>query len=224
MKTILLLEDDKNLNHGIMLKLQKEGYRVLSAFGRSEAEEIFDSQEVDLIISDITLEDGNGLEFCADVRKKSSVYIIFLTAMDTELDMVNAYDIGADDYITKPFSLMVLVSKVHAFMRRIEGKEKVKISSGDISILYSEMKASRTGEPLSLSKKELQLLAYLMENSRQIVSKDQILQSVWDIDGQFVDENTVPVNISRLRGKVGNEYIQNVRGMGYIWTKESIKE
>lgn len=224
MKTILLLEDDKNLNHGIMLKLQKEGYRVFSAFGRSEAEEIFDSQEVDLIISDITLDDGNGLEFCADVRKKSSVYMMFLTAMDTELDMVNAYDIGADDYITKPFSLMVLVSKVHAFMRRIEGKEKAKISSGDISISFMDMKAYQNGEPLSVSKKELQLLVYLMENARQIVSKEQILQNVWDIDGQFVDENTVPVNISRLRGKVGNEYIQNVRGMGYIWTKESIKE
>lgn len=224
MKTILLLEDDKNLNHGIMLKLQKEGYRVLSAFGRSEAEAIFDSQEVDLVISDITLEDGNGLEFCADIRKKSNVYIIFLTAMDTELDMVNAYDIGADDYITKPFSLMVLVSKVHAFMRRIEGKEKVKISSGDISISFTEMKAYQKGEPLPVSKKELQLLVYLLENARQIVSKDQILQNVWDIDGQFVDENTVPVNISRLRGKVGNDYIQNVRGMGYIWTKESIKE
>ncbi len=224
MKTILLLEDDKNLNHGIMLKLQKEGYRVLSASGRTEAEAIFESQDVDLIISDITLEDGNGLEFCAGVREKSSVYIIFLTAMDTELDMVNAYDIGADDYITKPFSLMVLVSKVHAFMRRVEGTQKMKISSGEISILLKEMKAYRNGELLPVSKKELQLLVYLMENARQIVSKDQILQNVWDLDGQFVDENTVPVNISRLRGKVGNEYIQNVRGMGYIWTKESIKE
>lgn len=224
MKTILLLEDDKNLNRGITLKLQKEGYEVFSASGVSEAKKLFENHNVDLIISDITLEDGDGLDFCTQVRKKSKVYIIFLTALDTELDMVNAYDIGADDYITKPFSLMVLVSKVHACMRRVDTSQRTRLSSGDIMVSYSEMKAYKNMEPMTLSKKELQLLVYLMENARQIVSKDQILERVWDVDGQFVDDNTVPVNISRLRSKVGNNYIQNVRGMGYIWTEESIKE
>lgn len=228
MKTILLLEDDKNLNRGVALKLQKEGYHVLSAYTVGEAEELFASNAVELIISDITLEDGSGLEFCAGIRKKSDVYIIFLTALDSEIDTVHAYDIGADDYVTKPFSLMVLVSKVHALMRRIEGREKNRIFSGNIEVSYREMKAYRRDtngvEPLSLSKTELQLLVFLMENGRQIVSKEQILAHVWDVAGQFVDDNTVPVNISRLKSKIGNEYIQNVRGMGYIWTKESIRE
>lgn len=111
----MLLEDDENLNRGIALKLQKEGYQVFSAFQISEAEKLFDENRIDLVISDITLPDGNGLEFCRKIRNKSKVFVLFLTAMDSEIDMVNGYDAGADDYITKPFSLMVLVSKVHIY-------------------------------------------------------------------------------------------------------------
>lgn len=224
MKSILLLEDNRNLNSGITLKLRKEGYQVFSAYGVDDARKLFFENKIDLVISDIMLEDGNGLEFCAEIRKSSDVYILFLTAMDTEIDMVTAYDIGADDYITKPFSLMVLVSKVHAVMRRVDGTEKRTIHSGDISVSYAEMKAYKNGQMLNLSKKELQLLVYLMENAKQIVSKEQILEQIWDVDGQFVDENTVPVNISRLRSKVGNDQIQTVRGIGYIWVRESIRE
>ena len=115
MQKILLLEDDRNLNRGISLKLEKEGYQVFSAFS---AKELFDAAGPDLIISDVNLPDKSGLDFCREIRKKSQVYLIFLTALDSEVDMVNAYDLGADDYITKPFSLLVLVSKVHALMRR----------------------------------------------------------------------------------------------------------
>ena len=212
----MLLEDDENLNRGIALKLQKEGYQVFSAFQISEAEKLFDENRIDLVISDITLPDGNGLEFCRKIRNKSKVFVLFLTAMDSEIDMVNGYDAGADDYITKPFSLMVLVSKVQAFMRRME------------EVNYGEMRALKRNAdgvtPLTLSKKELQIMIYFMENARQILSKEQILEYVWDVDGQFVDDNTVPVNISRLKGKIGNDYIQNVRGMGYIWTEESVQE
>ena len=143
--------------------------------------------------------------------------------------MVNGYDIGADDYITKPFNLMVLVAKVHAFMRRSVQTPKNRIRSGNIVVSYTEMKACRileqgTDISLILSKREFQLLVFFMENARQILSKEQILEHVWDIDGQFVDENTVPVTISRLKGKLGESYIQNVRGIGYIWTEESFKE
>lgn len=227
MKKILLLEDDRNLNRGISLKLEKEGYEVTSAFSVKEAEVLFGVIKPDLIISDVNLPDKSGLDFCRDIRKKSDVYLIFLTALDTEIDMVNAYDIGADDYITKPFSLMVLVSKVHAVMRRAgQGREasKTVICSGELSVSYLEMRAYRGEEALSLSKKELQLLLYFMENPEQILSKEQILEHVWDVDGQFVDDNTVPVNVSRLKKKIGEGYIQNVRGMGYIWIKESVKE
>lgn len=225
MNTILLLEDDQNLNRGISLKLSREGYNVLSAFTVTEARQFFDSRHPDLIISDITLPDGSGLDFCAEIRRKSNVFILFLTAMDSEIDMVNGYDIGADDYITKPFSLMILVSKVHAFMRRASSTPKTELRSGNIIVSCTEMKAYRSPslEEIPLSRKELQLLLYFMENPRQVLSKEQILEHVWDMDGQFVDDNTVPVNISRLKSKLGESYIQNVRGIGYIWTEESFR-
>lgn len=224
MKTILLLEDDRNLNRGIALRLEKEGFRVLRAFGVKEARELFDSNEIHLIISDIILEDGNGMDFCHEIRKKSEVYIIFLTALDQETDIVSGYDIGADDYITKPFSLMVLISKVHALMKRVTPSAVTVMKSGDITVNPQEMKAWKKEQLLILSKKELQLLLFFMKNPRQILSKEQILEAVWGMDGQFVDDNTVPVNISRLRGKLETGMIQNVRGMGYIWTSDVIKE
>lgn len=223
MKTILLLEDDKNLNRGITMRLEKEGYHVISAFGETEAEWLFAKNEVDLVISDITLEDGNGIEFCQKIRKKSGVYLIFLTALDQEIDIVSGYDVGADDYITKPFSLMVLVSKVHALMRRVEHSSPLCLTSGGIRVSAAEMKAWKGEELLALSKKELQLLLFFLEHPRQVLSREQILDGVWDVDGQFVDDNTVPVNISRLRNKLDCEAIHNVRGIGYIWTENVIK-
>lgn len=223
-KTILLLEDDENLNRGITMRLEKEGYRVLSAFGASQAEELFEQNKIQLIISDITLNEGNGIDFCHKIREKSSAYLIFLTALDQEIDIVNGYDVGADDYITKPFSLMVLVSKVHALMKRVEVKQISYLLCSDIRVSLREMKAWKGQELLLLSKKEMQLLIFFLENPRQIFSREQIAEAIWDIDGQFVDDNTVPVNISRLRRRLENDAIQNVRGMGYIWTKEVIKE
>lgn len=220
MPKILLLEDDSNLNRGITLKLTKEGYEVLSAAGVAEAEALFRENDVGLIISDITMQDGNGMEFCRNIRENSDVYIIFLTALDSELDIVNGYDAGADDYITKPFSLMILISKVNALMRRI-GRAQVGgrvMASGEFTVNCQVMKAYKRGVEIALSKKELQLLVYLWENAGQIVSREKILEHIWDADGQFVDDNTVTVNISRLKGKLGTEEISNVRGLGYIWT------
>ena len=143
MAKILLLEDDTSLNRGISLKLEKEGYEVLSAAGVSRAEEMFRENEVALIISDITMEDGDGLEFCRNIRRTSDVHLIFLTALDQEVDIVNGYDAGADDYITKPFSLMVLISKVNALMRRI-GQDQEEhgqiLVSGSIRVQCREMR------------------------------------------------------------------------------------
>nr|WP_264296094.1 MULTISPECIES: response regulator transcription factor [unclassified Lactonifactor] len=218
------MEDDKNLNRGITMRLEKEGYHVLSAFGVSQAEELMEQNMVQLIISDITLEDGNGIDFCCRLRKTSGVHLIFLTALDQEMDIVNGYDAGADDYMTKPFSLMVLVSKVHALMKRVEVTETAYLNSGDIRVSLQKMKAWRGQKQIPLSKKEMQLLIFFLENPKQILSREQIAEAVWDVDGQFVDDNTVPVNISRLKGKLEDDGIQNVRGMGYIWTKEVIKE
>lgn len=241
MANILLLEDDESLNRGISLKLQKEGYQVFGAYGVTEAKQIFQDQKIDLIISDITMNDGNGLEFARKIRNMSDVHFIFLTALDQEVDIVNGYDVGADDYITKPFSLMVLISKVNALMRRIEGmsgedrERETELCSGDLRMLCAQMKVYHGQEEINLSKKELQLLHYFLEHPGQIISKEQILEAVWDLDGQFVDDNTVPVTISRLKKRLterverskemeqeatGAEYIKNVRGLGYLWTME----
>ena len=232
MKRILLLEDDRALNRGISLKLEKEGYEVLSAFSVKEAEEQFQKGKLDLIISDITLPDGNGMDFCREVRKRSDVYIIFLTALDQEVDIVNGYDCGADDYITKPFSLLVLISKVNACMRRTEKQSgqiliskspEIKICkgfliSGDLEVHCHTMQVYRNRDAIVLSKKEIQLLICLMEHAGTVLTKEQILERVWDKDGQFVDDNTVTVNISRLKNKLDTNAIENIRGLGYIWT------
>ena len=218
MKRILLLEDDRALNRGISLKLEKEGYEVLSAFSVKEAEEQFQKGKLDLIISDITLPDGNGMDFCREVRKRSDVYIIFLTALDQEVDIVNGYDCGADDYITKPFSLLVLISKVNACMRRTEKQSGQILISGDLEVHCHTMQVYRTTYAIVLIKKESQLLICLMEHAGTVLTKEQILERVWDKDGQFVDDNTVTVNISRLKNKLDTNAIENIRGLGYIWT------
>lgn len=218
MKRILLLEDDRALNRGISLKLEKEGYEVLSAFSVKEAEEQFQKGKLDLIISDITLPDGNGMDFCREVRKRSDVYIIFLTALDQEVDIVNGYDCGADDYITKPFSLLVLISKVNACMRRTEKQSGQILISGDLEVHCHTMQVYRNRDAIVLSKKEIQFLICLMEHAGTVLTKEQILERVWDKDGQFVDDNTVTVNISRLKNKLDTNAIENIRGLGYIWT------
>lgn len=223
MAKILLLEDDESLRRGIGLKLEKEGYEVLSADGVFEAERLFEENDVALIISDITVGDGNGLEFCRAIREKSRVYIIFLTALDQEVDIVNGYDAGADDYVTKPFSLLVLISKVNALMRRMDQNEAegTEFVSGALKVCCPAMRVYREGQEILLSRMEHKLLLYFLENSEQIISKEQILSAVWDVDGQFVDDNTVPVTISRLKKKLAGEktyeYIRNVRGLGYVW-------
>lgn len=220
MKSILLLEDDENLNRGISLKLGKEGYRVFSSCTISEAESIFRKATIDLVISDITLPDGSGLDFGNMVREKSNAILIYLTAMDQEIDIVNGYDTGADDYITKPFSVNILTAKVNAFMRRLGNHEQGIYVSGDLEVFVHEMQVKKAGTPVILSKTELQLLIFLLENAGRILSRESILEKVWGMDGQFVDDNTVAVNISRLKSKLGTDCIKNVRGLGYLWTEK----
>jgi len=218
MKKILLLEDDKNLNRGITLKLTKEGYQVFSAYTMQEAESIFEQESIDLVISDILLPDGSGLKFGKKVRSKSNSILIYLTSMDQEIDVINGYDTGADDYITKPFSVNILISKVNAFMRRINKEEEEGLLiSGDIEVCLKNMQVKKAGSLVPLSKTELQLFIYLLENAGRILSKENILDRIWGIDGQFVDDNIVAVNISRLKNKLGTDCITNVRGLGYIW-------
>ncbi|MGX4600363.1 response regulator transcription factor [Faecalimicrobium sp. JNUCC 81] len=231
MKNILLLEDDESLNSGISFMLKREGHNVFSAFNIGQANEFFYKNDINLIISDINLPDGDGLLFCEEVRKTSDVFIIFLTALDEEVNIVNGYNVGGDDYITKPFSLIVLISKVNAFMKRVSKEEysfKYMVSK-DITFYLEDLKLIKNNEEITLTKNEYKLLKYMMENSKQILTKDQLLDCIWECDGQFVHDNAVAVNIKRLREKVEDDikdpiYIKNVRGVGYIWAEGCVKK
>lgn len=228
MNNILLVEDDESLNRGISFKLIKEGYKVFSAINLEEAEKVVTSEKIDLILLDINLPDGSGFDFCNKIRKSSNVFIIFLTACDQEVDIVTGYDIGADDYVTKPFSLMVLISKVKAILKRKQA-EKVcnNIFSGDIIFYTEELRVFKNNKELALSKTEIKLFKYLIYNSEQIVTKAQLLNELWDNDGNFVDDNTIAVNIRRLREKIEEDpskpkYIKNIRGIGYTWAERCV--
>lgn len=230
MNTILLLEDEDSLRRGITFKLEKEGYRVLAASSINDARKQFHSSDIQLILCDITLPDGNGLDFCKYIREelRSDVHFIFLTAMDQEIDIVMGYETGADDYITKPFSLAVLMSKVNSIFKRVEKNSKRAnpnsspvIKSGDLLYYPNEMQLLVQQEPVDLTRNEYRLLQLFLNHPRQILSKAQILEQMFDMDGNFVDDNTVAVNIKRLREKIKdngeNRMIKNIRGMGYVW-------
>ena len=219
---ILLIEDDDSLNLSVSLKLEKEGYTVQSAFSIKEAESLYRTCNISLIICDISLPDGNGLEFCSRIRKESRVLFLFLTALDTEENIIAGYARGADDYITKPFSLNVLVSKVNALTKRFPKENPDSIVSGDITLYPEEKRVCKNGQTLSLTAREYSLLAFFMENPLHILSRNQLLESIWDIDGSFVDENTLSVNIRRLREKIETnpsepKYVYTKWGVGYYF-------
>lgn len=226
---ILVVEDDKLLNRGISFKLKNDKYDVFSAFKLEQAREIIYKQNIDLIIMDVNLPDGLGFDFCKEVRSKSNMLIIFLSCLDNEIDLVTAYNVGADDYMTKPFSLSVLLSKIEVLIRRnLTKKQEIELISGDISFFIKELKVFKNGQEIYLSKTELKLLKVLMENPKQILTKEQLLELLWDNDGNFVDVNTLAVNIRRLREKIEQEpsnsrYIKNIRGVGYIWEEGCVK-
>lgn len=228
MADILLIEDEENVNRGIEFTLTKEGYQVDTAGTIHEAEILIKQDNPEMIICDVNLPDGNGLDLICRIRKKSMAHVICLTAMDTEIDQVMGYEAGADDYVTKPFSLSVLVLKVNAFFRRQKKDKALLIESEGIVVNLSEMTARKDGQEISFTKNEWKMLKLFLENPRQILSKKQILEQLFDSEGDFVDENTVAVNIRRLREKIETDsshpkYIRNVRGLGYIWDCECRK-
>lgn len=228
-KNILLLEDEESVNRGISFSLQKEGYKVFSCFNIKQAKTVFRSNSIQLMICDITVQDGNSLDLIREVRKESTVHIICLTALDQEVDQVIGYEAGADDYITKPFSLAVLSLKVGAYFNKISRTNANFIKSSGITFSMEDMKVYIENQAISLTKNEWRMLQIFMENPRQILTKKQLLEKLFDIDGNFVDENTIAVNVRRLREKIEKnpaapELIKNIRGIGYIWDKECVKE
>lgn len=237
---ILLVEDDMSLRRAVSLKLSKEGYCVYTAGSVREAWDIYDADAVSLIICDIGLPDGSGLEFCEKVRRREKSeksgdmsLFLFLTALDSETDMINGYEAGCDDYVTKPFSLAVLISKVRAMMSRYgetsyKDKAEMLIRSGDVVMYVDKNRAEKRGKCLNLTATEQKILLYFMENPMKVLSKSQLLEAIWDIDGNFIDDNTIAVNIRRLREKIEDDpsspaVIKNIRGLGYVWERECEK-
>lgn len=225
---ILLLEDDDSLNLSVSHKLKKEGYTVYSAFTVKEALNLYQNKNLSLIICDISLPDGNGLDFCSRVRRESNVLFLFLTALDREEDIVAGYRQGADDYIIKPFSMAALTAKVGALLKRFPADIPKSIVSGDITLYPEEKRAAKKDHYLCLTAKEYSLLSFFMENPMRILSRNQLLEAIWDIEGSFVDENTLSVNIRRLREKIEDDpstpvILKNIRGLGYIWERKCEK-
>lgn len=226
MKQILIVEDDENLSRGIAFVFEKDGYLVIKAKNLKEAKIYFDQNNFDIIILDLGLPDGNGIDLCKNIRRKSNVPIIMLTACDLETDEVLGLMAGADDYITKPFSISVLKARVEAVLRRLDAKDNKIIQSGKYNLDTNLCKLYKENQEIPISATEFRLLKYFMSNAGQILSKDQILSALWDNQGNFIDDNTLSVNISRLRAKIERnpkdpQIIKTIRGMGYIWVKES---
>lgn len=204
MDTILIIEDDADLREGLEYTLSGEGYQILTAENAERGRKLWKT-------------------LCSEIRKSSDVFILMLTARDTELDEVKALEMGVDDYMSKPFSIAVLKARIKKLLSR--KSEKQWISSNGIRLDKSSCQVICKEEVLELSKIEYKLLLYFLENPGQILLKEQILERIWDKDGKFVDENTVSVNIRRLRRKIeadpqNPQWIQTVHGLGYIWREE----
>ncbi len=227
MTTLMLLEDDRSLIDGLDYVLRKEGYALDVATTLAEAQTLLMEQSYDLLLLDLTLPDGNGLSVCEQVRAKgSTVPIIFLTAMDEEVQVIRALDGGGDDYITKPFKLGELCSRIRAQLRRSGMQRRAEgepLVSGAVRI--DGARAFLREQALELTATELRLLACFLRNKGQVLTRQTLLAELWDDQGSFVDDNTLSVYIRRLREKVEDDpshpqHLRTVRGIGYEWRDE----
>lgn len=212
---IFLLEDDAFLRDGLCELLENAGYSVTSAGTIKDAEEIIKGSFFSLLILDVMLPDGSGFDLCQRLRNAGvHTPILFLTACDDEIQIVRGLDSGADDYVTKPFKLLELMSRVRALIRRNSNSTYV---SNEIAVDTNTMTVKKNGEVIFVTKTEFQLLSCLIRNNGVIITRATLLQNIWDDNGNFIDDNTLSVHMSRLREKIGAEHITTIRGVGYRW-------
>ena len=212
---ILIVEDDRSLNNGIALSLST--YDCIQAYSISDTRKLFD-KSISLIILDINLPDGNGLDFCREIRQKSKVSVIILTANDMEHDIVAGLEMGADDYITKPFSLAVLRARVNAVLRRNTNEDDIFRQNGLI-FDFRKMEFSANGQQIELSKTEQKLLKMFVKNIGMTLSRYTLIDRIWSDGAEFVEDNALSVTVRRLREKLPDAPIKTVYGIGYIWEK-----
>lgn len=233
---ILIIEDDDGLNRGISFALEQEGYKAVSARTLQEGYSLFEKEKPNAVILDLNLPDGDGIDFCKKIRQipgeSAGIPILMLTARDMETDEIMGLTSGADDYITKPFSVSVLKIRLQNILRRKAASLDIMagsgsheadhtITSGEVIIDTKTLRAFCKEQELDLSMKEFRLLQYFLENKNQALLKEQILGHIWDADGNYVEENTLSVNISRLRKKLDGNYIRTIQGIGYLWEEKS---
>lgn len=224
MSKILLLEDDLSLINGLSFAFRKQGFELAVVRTLKEANELWGEGKYDLLVLDVSLPDGTGFEFCKKVRQVSKVPIIFLTASDEEMNIIMGLDIGGDDYITKPFKLGVLVSRINALLRRAKGfnSTDTELQSNGIKVLMLQGQVFKNEKLIDLTAAEYKLLCLFMKNPNVVLTKEQILDKLWDCEGNYIDSSTLTVYMRRLRMKIEDnpsepQMLLTVRRMGYKW-------
>lgn len=216
-KQILIVEDDETIAFGIQEALKREGYQVFTCTTVAQARQALQNP-LGLILLDWNLPDGTGDTFLRDVKAKGDTPVIFLTVRDEEKDIVHGLDMGADDYIVKPFPLSVLLSRVKAVLRRVKPAEQPKdiLSCGAIWVDLRRTTVYHQGQIIPLTPGEYRLLITLLENKNQTLTRAQLLNRLWDDEGNFVNDNTLTVTMKRLREKLGSpDHLKTIRGIGY---------
>lgn len=223
LKRILIIEDDNLLNNTLAYNLRLDGYNVSSAFNFRIAKEKLMKSEYDMVLLDINLPDGNGFDLAKFIKTKNiDILLIFLTANDEERSQINAFDLGAIDYVNKPFSIAVLRRKINVMFTKFEkNDEDTEIyNDGNLIIDFSKFSSSLNGETLILSPMEYKMLYLFCKNPKQVLTRRKILEKLWDLEGNYVDEHTLTTTISRLRNKIDiddKKYIKTIYGIGYQW-------
>lgn len=222
-KKILIVEDDRGLNQGITLALHAPECRFYSAYNLKEARRIWKEERVSLIILDINLPDGSGYTFLEEIRRESEVPVIMLTANDLEIDQVTGFSLGADDYITKPFSLMILRARVERMLARMAQDKGLTYEKDGYRFVFEQMYFTVEGQEVTLSKTEQKLLRILIEHQGQTLTREQLVDRIWSDGAQYVEENALSVTVGRLRKKLEQtgkkNPIQTVYGLGYVWER-----
>lgn len=221
MSRILVIEDDEMLNAGICFNLQKAGYDPIPVNNLTSAQPLIRKQEIDLILLDVNLPDGNGFDFARKIKSYNQKPFIFITAHELDDEIINGFELGADDYITKPFNIKVVMQRIQAVLRRVSGvSHDTVLNCGNLMINFETHTVKKNGTPLSLTPTEFKLLYIFVKNPGTALTRSLLLEKLWDSEGNFVDEHTLTINISRLRSKLSDEtyhYIKTIYGMGYQW-------
>lgn len=221
MKRILVVEDDVMLNSGLCYNLEMDGYKAVPVHDAAMSLKKIQNESFDLIVLDVNLPDGDGFEVCKKIKDMQDIPVVFLTARDLEADVMEGFDLGADDYITKPFNINIFRKKVAAILKRSKKPaSKSLYVCGDLVIDFDKLTASINAEPIVLTPTEYKILKIFTSNPNILLTRQVLLEKLYDVDADFVDEHALTVNINRLRNKIENgdrKYIKTVYGMGYLW-------